>query len=242
MLDYLIEENRVLLEQNKGKRPVLADDQRRRLAAKSKVIGRRDLMQVATIVKADTILGWYRKLIERSCSAPERRSGRPHVQPEIRELVVGIALENPRWGSRRTPGELKALGHRIARITIADILSEIGIKPAPDRPTSWMTFIKAHLGCSVGTPTETTGVSKRQDDGGGIHGKHRLGEVGDHALRIAESRELHIWPRVQLTVLRKPRCPRSRPCSHGLTGRGPASPQDTCRKSTGTTGELTRLS
>jgi len=36
VIDYLIEENRVLLEQNTGKRLVLTDDQRRRLAAKAK--------------------------------------------------------------------------------------------------------------------------------------------------------------------------------------------------------------
>ncbi len=101
VIDYLIEENRVLLEQNTGKRLVLTDDQRRRLAAKGKVIGRRDLQQVATIVKADTILAWYRKLIERSGSVPEKRPGRPRVRVEIRELVVRMALENSRWGYRR---------------------------------------------------------------------------------------------------------------------------------------------
>jgi len=37
---YLLEENRVLLEQPSGKRLVLTDDQRRRLAAKGKKIGR----------------------------------------------------------------------------------------------------------------------------------------------------------------------------------------------------------
>ena len=64
VIDYLLEENRVLLEQRKGKRLVLTYNQRRRLAAKGKAIGRRDLKQVATIVKADTVLAWHRQLIE----------------------------------------------------------------------------------------------------------------------------------------------------------------------------------
>ena len=56
VIDYLIEENRILLEQSGRGRLVLTDDQRRRLAAKGTVIGRRELQQVATIGKADTIL------------------------------------------------------------------------------------------------------------------------------------------------------------------------------------------
>ena len=52
---YLIEENRVLREQLGGKRLRLTADQRRRLAAKGKMLGRRLLRQVATIVTPDTI-------------------------------------------------------------------------------------------------------------------------------------------------------------------------------------------
>ena len=43
--DYLIEGNRVLKEQLRGKRLRLTDDQRRRLAAKGKALGRRLLAQ-----------------------------------------------------------------------------------------------------------------------------------------------------------------------------------------------------
>ena len=48
VLEYLVEENRVLKEQLKGRRLRLTDDQRRRLAAKGKRIGRHLLMRVAT--------------------------------------------------------------------------------------------------------------------------------------------------------------------------------------------------
>ncbi len=56
VIDYLVEENRVLKEQLGGKRLRLTDHQRRRLAAKGKVLGRRLLPKVATIVTPDTIL------------------------------------------------------------------------------------------------------------------------------------------------------------------------------------------
>jgi hypothetical protein len=61
-IDYLREENRVLREQLGGKRLGLNDDQRRRLAAKAKMLGRRILREVATIVTPETLLAWHRKI------------------------------------------------------------------------------------------------------------------------------------------------------------------------------------
>src|SRR3954463_14283546 len=64
-IDYLREENRLLPEQLGGRRLRFTDDQRRRLAARAKGLGRRVLSQVATIVTPDTLLAWHRKLIAR---------------------------------------------------------------------------------------------------------------------------------------------------------------------------------
>jgi len=55
-IDYLREENRVSREQLDDKRLRLNDDQRRRLAAKAKMLGRRILREVATIVTPETLL------------------------------------------------------------------------------------------------------------------------------------------------------------------------------------------
>ena len=63
VIAYLVEENRVLKEQLKGRKLRLTDDQRRRLAAKAKRLGRQVLDKVATIVTPDTIMRWYRRLI-----------------------------------------------------------------------------------------------------------------------------------------------------------------------------------
>lgn len=62
-IEYLREENRVLREQLGGKRIRLNDDQRRRLAAKGKALGRKLLCKICTIVTPDTILYWHRQLI-----------------------------------------------------------------------------------------------------------------------------------------------------------------------------------
>ena len=62
VIDYLLEENRVLRAANSSRRLRLTDDQRRRLAVKGQVLGRRHLAAVAGIVTPDTILRWYRKI------------------------------------------------------------------------------------------------------------------------------------------------------------------------------------
>src|SRR3954463_10887015 len=64
-IEYLREENKVLREQLGGRRLQFSDEQRRRLAARAKGLGRRALAAVATIVTPETLLAWHRKLIAR---------------------------------------------------------------------------------------------------------------------------------------------------------------------------------
>ena len=79
----------------------LTDDQRRRLAVKGKVVGRRRLAAVAGIVTPDTILRWYRRLIAKKYDGSQkRRPGRPPTKPDIAALVVRMATENPTWATR----------------------------------------------------------------------------------------------------------------------------------------------
>jgi hypothetical protein len=56
VVDYPREENRLLKQQLRGQRLRLTDDDRRRLAAKGVLLGRKLLGQVATIVSPDTSL------------------------------------------------------------------------------------------------------------------------------------------------------------------------------------------
>jgi putative transposase len=130
----------VLRQQLGKKRLRLNDDQRRRFAVKAKKPGWRVLHELTTIVTPETLLAWHRKLIAKKYGGSKRRGpGRPRVQDEIQQLVVRMATENRDWGYRRIQGVLANLGHELARSTIADILKEHGLEPAPERTrkTTW---------------------------------------------------------------------------------------------------------
>ena len=145
VIEYLVEENRVLKEQIGKRRLRLTDDQRRRLAAKGRILGRRVLARVATIVTPDTILRWHTRLIAMKWTYASRRVGRPGMMKAIRALIVRMASDNSSWGYCRIQGELKKLDHRVARSTIARTLTENGIRPSPERTMSWHTFLRAHV-------------------------------------------------------------------------------------------------
>jgi hypothetical protein len=57
VIHYLMEENRVLREQIGNRRMRFTDDQRRRLAARAEILGRKLLHEVASIVTPEMLLG-----------------------------------------------------------------------------------------------------------------------------------------------------------------------------------------
>src|SRR5215467_12896213 len=99
IIDYLREENRVLREQLGDRRIRFNDDQRRRLAAKAKGLGRKLLVEITTIVTPETLLAWHRKLIANKYDGTQQRGpGRPRTAAEMESLVVRLAEENRDWG------------------------------------------------------------------------------------------------------------------------------------------------
>jgi transposase InsO family protein len=146
VIDYLQEENRVLREQLGGRRLRFTDAQRRRLAAKARTLGQRLLREFASVVTPDTLLAWHRTLIAAQYDGSTRRGpGRPPIMNEIRALIVRMATENRSWGYTRIQGALANLHHEVSRGTIANVLREHGLEPAPDRlkKTTWTEFLKA---------------------------------------------------------------------------------------------------
>jgi putative transposase len=148
VIEYLRAENRVLKEKLGKKRILLDDNQRRRLAVKGKVLGRKILEEVGTLVTPDTILRWHRQLVAAKWDYSQLRQkpGRPPVSQELVELVLRMARKNPIWGYDRLQGALANLGHKISDTTVGNILKAHGVEPAPNRKrqSTWKTFLKAH--------------------------------------------------------------------------------------------------
>jgi putative transposase len=137
----------VLRELLAGRRLRLNDDQRRRLAARAKGLGRKVLAELASIVTPETLLAWHRKLIAKKYDGSGKRSvGRPSTDDELENLVVSMAEENRESGYRRIQGALANLGHDLARSTIAEILKRRGMEPTPERKrkTIWKEFLSRH--------------------------------------------------------------------------------------------------
>lgn len=147
-VEYLLTENRILRDKLGKKRILLNDDQRRRLAVKGKILGRKMLEELAGIVTPDTILRWHRELVARhwDYSGRRQRVGRPPLSKEVTELMLRIARENLTWGYDRIQGALANLGHHVSDTTVANILKAHGIEPAPDRrrQSTWKTFLQSH--------------------------------------------------------------------------------------------------
>ena len=95
VIQYLAEENHVLREHIGARRPGFTDDQRLRLAAKARKLGRKVLSQVATVVTPETLLAWHRRLIATKYDGSTFRTpGRPLTSIELSSLVVRMAEEN----------------------------------------------------------------------------------------------------------------------------------------------------
>ena len=147
VIEYLQAENRLLKERLRGKRIRFTDAERALLARKAKAVGRKALLKLETIVTPDTLMRWHRRLVAQKWDYSKRRGpGRPGIMREISDLIVRMALENPKWGYTRIQGALANLRHTVGRGTVANVLKANGIEPAPERGkhTRWSTFLKAH--------------------------------------------------------------------------------------------------
>jgi putative transposase len=137
-IDYLLEEVRVLREAlvtATGKTRIdFTSEQRRRLAIKGKALTAEERRACCQIVRSETILAWFRQLAARKYDSSEaRKVGRPRKATDIRTLVIELARDNPGWGYTKIRDALRGLKIEIGRTTVADMLAQAGIEPAPER-------------------------------------------------------------------------------------------------------------
>ncbi len=65
---------------------------------------------------------------------------------DIRGLVLELARDNPGWGYTKIRDALRGLKIEIGRTTVASILADAGVEPAPERnrKRTWAHFLKSH--------------------------------------------------------------------------------------------------
>jgi transposase InsO family protein len=91
-----------------------------------------------------TLLRWHRRLVAKRWTCG-REVGRRPLRREIRELVLRLARENPRWGYQRIVGELNGLGMTVSATTVRTWLRKAGLGPAGTRGgMTWREFLRAH--------------------------------------------------------------------------------------------------
>ena len=83
-----------------------------------------------------------------------------YLLEEIVELVLKMAEENGGWGYTRIRDALSNLGFEICRDTVANILKDNGIEPAPERGSQakWSDFLEQHWEVMAATDLLTVEV------------------------------------------------------------------------------------
>src|SRR5258707_111339 len=95
VIEFLQVENRLMKERLRGERIRFSDAERALLARKAKAVGRKALLKLDTLVSADTLLRWHRRLVAQKWDCSKRRGpGRPGITRQISRLMVRMAQGN----------------------------------------------------------------------------------------------------------------------------------------------------
>ena len=97
-IDYLETIVMVLKEHNGKRRILLTDDQRRRIAVKGKLVGRKQLAEIGGLFTPDTILRWHRQLVAKKWDYSNRKEQKPGRRgPPLKQVERRgtISLQQP---------------------------------------------------------------------------------------------------------------------------------------------------
>jgi len=140
-LEIVVLRHELSVLRRQTRRPQLTMTDRVFLAAASRLLPRSSWRSF--LVTPATLLRWHHRLVARRWTYGGR-GGRPPIGGEIRELVLRLARENPRWGYQRIAGEPNGLGISVSATTVRKILRQAGLGPAGERSgLSWRAFPRA---------------------------------------------------------------------------------------------------
>jgi hypothetical protein len=118
--EILVLRHQLKILQRKAPRPKLSRLDKLFLAAASRILPKERWSSF--VVTPATLLRWHRELVRRKWIYKPKRTGRPPLDPQVQELVIRMAKENPRWGYVRIQGECRKLGIRVGASTIKRLL------------------------------------------------------------------------------------------------------------------------
>src|SRR2546429_2958943 len=99
------------------------------------------VIDAMVLVKPATVVERHRKGFRFYWRWRSRRSGRPRISPEIRDLIRLMSNANPLWGAPRVHGELLKLGIKISQATVGRWMPWRPKVPSP----TWRSFLRNHL-------------------------------------------------------------------------------------------------
>jgi putative transposase len=141
-VEVLVLRHQLAVLKRQVNRPRLRQRDRLLMAALSRMLPRERWS--AFLVRPQTLLRWHRELVRRKRTYHHRSTGgRPPIAQDVRDLIVRMGRENPRWGCMRIRGELAKLGITVSATAIRTVLRRHGLGPAPRRsgPT-WFEFLR----------------------------------------------------------------------------------------------------
>ena len=93
------------------------------------------------VVRPETVVGWHRQGFRRYWAWKSgRRSGRPMVSADLRDLIRRMSYANPLWGAPRIHGELLKLGLTVSQATVSKYM----LRPRRPPSQAWRTFLNNH--------------------------------------------------------------------------------------------------
>ncbi len=100
------------------------------------------VIQNIITLKPSTIIAWHRKLVKKKWNYSKKGVGRPSIADDIRQLILQMKAANKLWGARKINGELRKLGIKVGKSTIAVILRDAGYTPKHwKHERTWLNFL-----------------------------------------------------------------------------------------------------
>jgi hypothetical protein len=112
-LEILVLRHQLTVLRRQTARPRLEPADRALLAAISRVLPRSRWS--CFFVRPETLLRWHRRLVAGAWTYPHYQTGRPALDEGVRQLIIRLARENPRWGYQRIKANCSTSASRSQR-------------------------------------------------------------------------------------------------------------------------------